>query len=215
MQIDRAKHSQCNQQQPLSALVQDKPSFGAIVAARIRHSSLVTYSEDANLEFAQRPQRDDLVVREATLDDLQCILELYAQLFSNTDQASENRRELLSAHYEAFSEIKRSPDSYVFVAESAGAVVGTIAMSMIPNLSHCGRPWAVIENVVVDERARKSSIGASLMQHAIGLAPARGCFRVILSSSVHREGSHKFYQRLGLEAFGYSFNIHFPPGGKT
>ncbi|MGA9080669.1 MAG: GNAT family N-acetyltransferase [Halobacteriota archaeon] len=108
------------------------------------------------MEVAQRPQRDDLVVREATLDDLQCILELYAQLFSNTDQASENRRELLSAHYEAFSEIKRSPDSYVFVAESAGAVVGTIAISMIPNLSHCGRPWAVIENVVVDERARKS-----------------------------------------------------------
>jgi predicted N-acetyltransferase YhbS len=215
MQIDRAKHSQCNQQQRLSALVQNTPSFGANAAARIRHSSLVTYSEDTNLEVAQRPQRDDLVVREATLDDLQCILELYAQLFSNTDQASENRRELLSAHYEAFSEIKRSPDSYVLVAESAGAVVGTVAISMIPNLSHCGRPWVVIENVVVDERARKSSIGASLMQHAIGLARARGCFRVILSSSVHREGSHKFYQRLGLEAFGYSFNIHFPPGGKA
>jgi len=46
MQIDRAKHSQCNQQQPFSALVQDKPRFGAIAAARIRHSSLVTYSED-------------------------------------------------------------------------------------------------------------------------------------------------------------------------
>ncbi|MGZ4862461.1 MAG: N-acetyltransferase family protein [Halobacteriota archaeon] len=167
------------------------------------------------MEFARRQQLDNLVVREATLDDLQCILELYAQLFSNTDQASENRTELLSAHYEAFSEIKRSPDSYVFVAESAGAVVGTIAISMIPNLSHGGRPWAVIENVVVDERARKSSIGATLMRHAIDLAQARGCFRVILSSSVHREGSHKFYQRLGLGAFGYSFNMHFPPDGKT
>jgi predicted N-acetyltransferase YhbS len=167
------------------------------------------------LEFAQRQQRDNLVVREATLGDLQCILKLYAQLFSNTDQASENGTELLSAHYDAFSEIKRSPDSYVFVAESAGAVVGTIAISIIPNLSHGGRPWGVIENVVVDERARKSSIGATLMRHAIDLARAQGCFRVILSSSVHREGSHEFYQRLGLEAFGYSFNMHFPPDGKT
>jgi L-amino acid N-acyltransferase YncA len=80
------------------------------------------------LELTQRPQRDNLAVREATLDDLQRILELYSQLFSNTDQASENRTEPLSAHYDAFSEIKQSPDSYVFVAESAGAVVGTIAI---------------------------------------------------------------------------------------
>jgi len=215
MQIDRAKRSQCNQQ-CLSGLVQNKPRFG--VTDGCTNSALKVpqlTSEDANLGSTQRSQRHNLVVREATLDDLQCILELYAQLFSNTDQASENGRELLSAHYEAFSEIKRSPDSYVFVAESAGAIVGTVAISILSNLSHCGRPWAVIENVVVRERARKSSIGAALMQHAIGLARARGCFRVILSSSVHREGSHKFYQRLGLEAFGYSFNMHFPPAGKT
>jgi predicted N-acetyltransferase YhbS len=142
-------------------------------------------------------------------------LELYAQLFSNTDQALENRTELLSTHYEAFSEVKRSQNSCVFVAELARDIVGTIAISIIPNLSHGGRPWAVIENVVVDERARKSSIGATLMLHAIDLARARGCFRVVLSSSRHRKGSHEFYQRLGLEAFGYSFNMHFPRDGKT
>jgi GNAT superfamily N-acetyltransferase len=141
------------------------------------------------------------------MDDLPGILDLYAQLFSDTDQASLNSRELVPAHYEAFSEIEQSPNCNLFVAELAGAVIGTLAITIIPNVSHCGRHWAVVENVVVDERARKSSIGTALMQHAIALARARGCFRVILSSSVHREGSHEFYRGLGLKVFGYSFSV--------
>jgi len=139
------------------------------------------------------------------MGDLQSILNLYAQLFSNTDQAEENTGDVLPSHRKALSEINRSPDSYLLVAESSGNVLGTLSLTMIANLSHRGRRWAVIENVVVDEHARRSSIGTALMQYAIALALDQGCFRVVLSSSVHRETSHKFYERLGLKAYGYSF----------
>jgi ribosomal protein S18 acetylase RimI-like enzyme len=172
----------------------------------LRFSSKI-WRGDADLESSHKSQRDTLVIREAVIDDLPRILVLYAQLFSNTDQASENSKELLPAHYQAFSEIEESQNYDLIVAELAGAVVGTLAIAIIPNVSHRGRHWAVIENVVVDERARKSSIGTAMMQHAIALARARGCFRVVLSSSVHREGSHEFYRSLGLETFGYSFSV--------
>ena len=62
----------------------------------------------------------------------------------------------------------------------------------------------MIENVIVDEQARKSRIGSIMMRHAIALAQARECFRVVLSSSVDREGSHKFYRTLGSDVFGYN-----------
>jgi Acetyltransferase (GNAT) family. len=104
-------------------------------------------------------------------------------------------------------EIEQSPICALFVAERAGAVIGTFAITIIPNVSHCGRRWAVIENVVVDERGRESSVGTVMMQHAIARAQAQGCFRVVLSSSMHRGGSHKFYRGLGLEPFGYSFSL--------
>jgi len=162
------------------------------------------------LKSSHKPQRDALLIREAVIDDLPDILNLYAQLFSNTDEATQNRKELLPAHYEAFLEIEQSQNCDIFVAERAGAVIGTLAITIIPNVSHCGRHWAVIENVVVDETARESSVGTAMMRHAIAVARAQGCFRVVLSSSVHREGSHKFYHSLGLEAFGYSFSVFLP-----
>ena len=157
------------------------------------------------VEIAQQTEQTHLVIREARVSDLQSILNLYAQLFSNTDQAEENRGDVLPSHCKAFSEIDQNPDSYLLVAESSGGVLGTLALTMISNLSHRGRRWALIENVVVDEHARRSSIGTALMQYAIALAREQGCFRAVLSSSVHRETSHKFYKRLGLEAYGYSF----------
>jgi ribosomal protein S18 acetylase RimI-like enzyme len=164
------------------------------------------------LEPIQESQLDPLVVREAAKDDLSGILDLYVQLFSNTDQASQNSNKLLRTHYDAFSEIEQSPNCYLFVAERAGALVGTLAITIIPNLSHRGRRWAVIENVVVDKRTQQSNVGTAMMQHAITLARAQGCFRVVLSSSVHRKGSHKFYRNLGLKAFGYSFSVFLPQG---
>lgn len=152
-------------------------------------------------------QPDTLIIREAVIDDLPGILNLYAQLFANTDQASQNSKELLPEHSSAFSEIEQSPICDLFVAERAGAVIGTLAITIIPNVSHCGRRWAVVENVVVDKRARESNVGTAMMQRAIALAQAQGCFRVVLSSSMHRGGSHKFYRSLGLEPFGYSFSV--------
>ena len=163
---------------------------------------------------SHKSQQDAIVIRQAVKGDLPCILDLYAQLFSNTDQASQNRKEILPAHYSAFLEIEQSPNCDLFVAERAGAVIGTLAITIIPNVSHCGRRWAVIENVVVDERARESSVGTAMMQHAIAVARAQGCFRVVLSSSVHRARSHKFYRSLGLEAFGHSFSVFLPQDTK-
>ncbi|MDD1725775.1 MAG: GNAT family N-acetyltransferase [Euryarchaeota archaeon] len=162
------------------------------------------------MEPSNESQLDTLVIRGAVIDDLPGILDLYSQLFSNTDQASQNSKELLPEHSNAFSEIEQSPICDLFVAERAGAVIGTLMITIIPNVSHCGRCWAVIENVVVDKRARESSVGTAMMQHAIALAQAQGCFRVVLSSSMQRGGSHKFYRSLGLEPFGYSFSMFLP-----
>jgi L-amino acid N-acyltransferase YncA len=150
------------------------------------------------------------MIREARADDLPHVVKLYAQLFSNTDQAAENGAQVCSAHYDAFAEIEKSETSFLLVAEAAEAVVGTLAITIIPNVSHCGKKWAVIENVIVDERARKSRIGSIMMQQAVALARDRGCFRVVLSSSAERKDSHKFYRSLGFDEFGYSFARFLP-----
>jgi GNAT superfamily N-acetyltransferase len=161
---------------------------------------------DQNHKF--RDENVKPLVREGDVRDIQDILLLYEQLFSNTDQAEANRAAKIRGHKKALSEIKQNPNHHLLVAEIGGIVVGTLAIIVIPNLSHMGRPWAIIEDVIVDELHRGRGIGSLLIQRAIQLAKGRDCFRIILSSSKQRNDSHKFYESVGLEAYGYSFKVH-------
>ncbi len=156
-------------------------------------------------EPTRRAERSNLRIRKARLSDLQDILQLYAQLFARTDQAEENAETILPAHCTAFSEIDRDPNTSLLVAESSGHVLGTLSVTIVPNLSHRGRHWAIIENVVVDKGIQRASVGTALVQYAIALAQERDCFRIVLSSSVHRKDSHRFYESLSFEVYGYSF----------
>ncbi len=146
-----------------------------------------------------------LRIRKARVSDLQDVLKLYAQLFASTNQTEENTEVFLPTHHTAFSEIDSDPNAYLLVAEFGGHILGTLSVTIVPNLSHRGRHWAIVENVVVDKAVQRASVGTALMRSAIILAHERNCFRIVLSSSVHREDSHKFYEHLGFEAFGYSF----------
>ena len=59
------------------------------------------------------------------------------------------------------------------------------------------RAW--IEDVVVDEAARGSGVGAALNQAALDHARARGAKTVDLTSRPSREAANRLYQRLGFE----------------
>ncbi len=160
---------------------------------------------ETRLTESTRRAEHDLIVRKAGLSDLRDVLQLYAQLFAAKNQAVGDTHAIVSAHRSAFSEIDRDHNTSLLVAESSGRVLGTLSITIVPNLSHGGRRWAIIENVVVDKRVRRANVGTSLMQHAIALARKKDCFRIILSSSVHRKESHSFYENLGFKAYGHSF----------
>ena len=59
------------------------------------------------------------------------------------------------------------------------------------------RAW--IEDVVVDEAARGSGMGAALNQAALDHARLRGAKTVDLTSRPSREAANRLYQRLGFE----------------
>ncbi len=155
---------------------------------------------------ARHVESSKLRRRKAQLCNLQDILQLYAQLFAQTNQAEENAETVLPGHRTAFSEVDRDPNIWLLVAESSGCVLGTLSVTIVPNLSHQGRPWAIIENVVVDKSAKRANVGMALMQRAITLAQEHDCFRIILSSSVHRKGSHRFTRASALKRTAIALN---------
>jgi GNAT superfamily N-acetyltransferase len=80
---------------------------------------------------------------------------------------------------------------------------------VVPNLTHRGEPWAIVENVIVASAARRTGVGRALMARLIELARAAGCYKLQLLSGKHRAEAHAFYRSMGLDAVAEGFKIYF------
>ena len=91
------------------------------------------------------------------------------------------------------------PQYAVFVAENeAGQVIGLLSASQRWTLWHTG-PCALIEELVVDERARRQGVGQALIQAVLDWARDRGCSEIEVSTDHDNMDAQAFYRRLGFE----------------
>ncbi|MPZ13571.1 MAG: GNAT family N-acetyltransferase [Chloroflexi bacterium] len=148
-------------------------------------------------------------IREATEGDLPRLMELYFQLSQLGETPEKEPHEPTMAECEALQELRSDPCSTCFVIEVDGRIEGSCTLYVLPNLSHGGRPFAIVENVVVDEGSRGSGCGQLLMQHAEARARAAGCYKVALTSNRRRANAHRFYQRLGFAPTHHGFTKYF------
>ncbi len=147
-------------------------------------------------------------VRLATVEDLPRLIELLAQLSLNAPR--EALRPPLAENYRrAFDEIANDPRQQLFVLEDRGRIVGSACLVIVPNLTHEGRPYAIVENVVVDEQSRGAGYGELLMRHAMAEAQRAGCYKLALTSHKQRLAAHRFYRRLGFRPTHKGFRIEF------
>lgn len=141
-------------------------------------------------------------IRPATESDIDAILALQAQLGQDdgtvltTDQALAVLRRM--AAY---------PDYGVRVAELDEGVVGCYALLVMDNLAHLGTPSAIVEDVVVDASCRGRGIGRAMMHDAMCVAREKGCYKLVLNSNLRRLDAHRFYEGLGFERHGVSFQV--------
>jgi GNAT superfamily N-acetyltransferase len=147
-------------------------------------------------------------VRLATESDLPRIMELLQQL-SLGGPRERVTTPLPESYRAAFQQIEADPRQQLLVADDGGRVVGTLCLIVVPNLSHQGRPYALVENVVVDETERSAGYGELLLRRAMAEAQRAGCYKLALTSNKERPGAHRFYQRLGLRATSEGFRIDF------
>ena len=148
------------------------------------------------------------IVRLANEDDIPHILELYRQLAITTSPTELSRSSTLDDYRRAFAQIQAFTGYELLVAEEQGEVVGTLVLLIVPNLSHGALPWAVVENMVVDNKYRRRGIGKLLMEYAVARAKETGCYKIQLSSAKRRKEAHRFYRSLGFEASAHGFRLY-------
>jgi GNAT superfamily N-acetyltransferase len=100
-------------------------------------------------------------------------------------------------------------DYRVAVAERDGELAGVGAVHVFHAI-HSDRPLAFIAALVVRESRRGGGIGSRLVAELEAFAAEHGCDRIIVTTANHREGAHRFYERLGYELTGRRYAKRMP-----
>ncbi len=147
-------------------------------------------------------------IRLATEHDLPRLIELYSQLELDASRETVGPP-ILPSYLKALDEIVGDPRQQLFVVEAEDRVVGTACLVITPNLTHRGRPYAIVENVVVAADLRGLGYGELVMRHIIEQARSAGCYKIALTSNQQRVDAHRFYEKLGFVTKQRSFRVDF------
>jgi GNAT superfamily N-acetyltransferase len=145
------------------------------------------------------------LLREATRDDVPALVALIAEdeLGTGGDDAAAG----MDPYLRAFEAIAADPAHLLVAVESAGEVVGTLQLSVLPGLARRGAPRGQLEAVHVRADHQGSGIGSAMVRWAVEEARRRGCALVQLTSQQRRTDAHRFYLRLGFTASHTGFKL--------
>ncbi len=143
-----------------------------------------------------------VLVRLAKRQDIPRILELYEELTEETQTLPEETVDRI------WDKMASMPGHALVVAEEDSQVLATTLVQIVPNLSHDARPWAIIENVVVDHAQRRHGTGRIMMEYVVSLCRQAGCYKIQLMSQLKRREAHQFYRALGFQDSAVGFRLY-------
>ena len=143
--------------------------------------------------------------RAARPDDFEAVLRLYGQL-NPADVRVDG-----GADRAAFDRILSGDGLTLFVIEQDGRAVATTYLNVIPNITRSARPYAVIENVVVEESLRGTGVGKQIMAATLQAAWDAGCYKAMLMTGSKRESTLGFYRACGFSQDEKTAFVAHPP----
>lgn len=145
-----------------------------------------------------------IVIRRATLKDLDAICTLSQYLFDHERQFTDEYHMAWSqepAGRKFFTKCLRSRKSFTLLAVSDGKVVGYILIKLLTFAWRDFNPIAEVTNVSVDPLYRGQGIGTKLFTRAIDLAKKRGAKRMSVEALADNLAAVRLYKRLGFSDF--------------
>lgn len=134
------------------------------------------------------------MTREVMEKDLDGLLCLYAQL--HNEPIPEKGPELLAL----WKTILADKNQHIIVAEEEGTLVSSCACTIVPNLTHGQRPYALIENVITDKWHRNRGLATKCLEHAKVLAAKENCYKLMLLTGSKKESTLRFYRKAGYNS---------------
>ena len=141
----------------------------------------------------------EITVRLANKGDVSELLGLLPQITSRPASLAAVTPGV-DASLDIFDQISSNNNIEIVVGEQTATrnLVGALTIAIVPSFIYGGKPWAIIETVVVDAAFRGKGIGKKVMGFAFDLAEDRGCYKVQLLSGTNNN-QIGFYRSLGFE----------------
>ena len=134
------------------------------------------------------------MIREIRKDDLNGLMHLYTQLHGNP------MPEDLSELSELWERILADKDHHIIVSEEDGRIVSSCVCVIIPNLTHSQQSYALIENVITDEKYRKKGLATACLDYAKEIAQRENCYKIMLLTGSKEESTLNFYRKAGYNS---------------
>lgn len=137
------------------------------------------------------------MIRPAVPSDAPILSELLSQLGYPCSP------EEIPARLHAFA---RFPQTAALVATNGyGEVVGLVTSHIVSSI-HDNDPVAWLTTLVVLEDARGAGVGSALVKHVEEWAVRNGAKRLSVTSAMHREETHDFYEKRDYARTGLRFS---------
>ena len=111
----------------------------------------------------------------------------------------------------AFQAVLDHPGTSVHGAEVDGAVRAMATLHVLPNLTHGGHGYAILENVVTAPDWRGRGLGRAVIEHIIARAWGADCHKIVVATGP-LPGTRDFYEKLGFRS-DPGGSLHLRRGG--
>ncbi len=140
-----------------------------------------------------------ITVRLAHDEDVASILGILPQITTRPESLSAKVPAVHKA-LQIFERMELHGNIYLVIAQAnhTKTIVGALTLVIVPNFNYNGRPWSIIENVVVSREWRRKGIGQKMMDFATDVAKHNDCFKIQLLSGP-RDDQAGFYRSLGFD----------------
>ncbi|MCG8415188.1 MAG: GNAT family N-acetyltransferase [Pseudomonadales bacterium] len=102
-----------------------------------------------------------------------------------------------------------SSGGVVLGAFKGGELIGTCTLNICANLSWSGRPFGIIENIIVTETERNKGVGKNLLLVAARTAVSKDCYKIALMTQQRTSAMEAFYKSAGFSDDKVGYQIRF------
>ncbi|MGW8367690.1 MAG: N-acetyltransferase family protein, partial [Gammaproteobacteria bacterium] len=129
-------------------------------------------------------------------EDIEPLAALYRQMVDHEPDLSAMRQAFAAACVDRSHILLGAKDS-------AGVLVGSCTGILCRTLVGKCSPFMVIEDMVVDGKARRTGVGRALVEELERLAHDNACSYIILLTDANRADARSFYSALGYQSDDY------------